>query len=84
MTLYELDPVKQDLLARLNSLLTNMCFPKYSPKYSKMYSVSYNMLCQTMDVVSSELAVLKGNFNLVNDNSGMESDYPGVDVLSVR
>jgi len=82
MLLDELDPMKQEHLARLNSLLNNLCFRKYSPSYSKMYSIGYNMLCQTVDNISGELAVLKGNFNLPNDGA---EDFPaGIDEFNVH
>lgn len=76
MSLDELNPNKQDWLARLNNLLTNMCFSNYSPKYSKMYSVGYNMMCQSMDKISTELAMLKGNFSLPNEAN---EEFPNCD-----
>ncbi len=82
MLLDELDPAKQEHLARLNSLLNSLCFRKHSPSYSKMYSVAYNLLCQAVDSVSGELAMLKGHFSLASE---IGEDCPGgVDEFNVR
>ncbi len=71
----ELNPNKQELLTRLNSLINNMCFPAYSPNYSKLYSISYNIVCEAIDTISSEMMSLKANLNIPNDSI----DYPHVD-----
>jgi hypothetical protein len=80
MGLEETDPNKQDYLARLNSLLNNMCFPAYSPNYSKMYSICYNMFCQAIDNISTELPIIKSNYNLPPDSE----DYPNSDEFERR
>lgn len=76
MKLDELDPNKQDYLARLNLLVNNLCFSTYSPKYSKMYSICYNLFCHNLDHISNELSNLKQNLNILNDTN---DDYPTID-----
>lgn len=75
MALEETDPNKQDYLARLNELLNNMCFPAYSPNYSRMYSICYNMFCQAIDNISTEMPILKLNYCLPLDSE----EYPNSD-----
>jgi hypothetical protein len=60
----EMDQRKQDLLFKLNSLISNLSFSAYKPTTSQMSSICYSLLCQSVDQITTEFLNIKKNLNL--------------------